>query len=379
MTTSSIRRPTNDREALRESLLEETKSICRIPAPTFAEGPRARYIHSRLTRMGLKSVEIDELHNVSAVLPGEGGGPTIMVAAHIDTVFPKGTDVEPRWDGRYWRAPGIRDNSASAAITLLLPDLLRERNIRLQGDLILAFSVGEEGLGDLRGMRALMDRFGTRVTAVLVADGNLGVINNVGISVRRLSVTVTAEGGHSWADAGKPSAVHQLAIMAAEMSRLTLPTTPKTALNIGVLNGGTSVNAIAQKARLELDLRSVDRAVVQRLEAQVRHIVEAASRPAGVETSIAVIGDRPGGQIAPDHPLVGAIMSGYAAVSVSGVTLPGSTDANIPLSLGIPAASMGLSAGGGIHTLDEFLDPETLPVGAEALLAALVTLQRLYS
>ena len=154
--------------------------VCRIPAPTFAEGERAAYISRRLKSCGLQHVETDALHNVSAILAGAGGGPTIMVVAHMDTVFPADADVEPRSDGRYWRAPGIRDNSASVAVVLLLPEMLRHRGLHLAGDLILAFSVGEEGRGDLRGIKALMDRYGSRVSAVVAADGNLGVLPDLG-------------------------------------------------------------------------------------------------------------------------------------------------------------------------------------------------------
>jgi tripeptide aminopeptidase len=359
-----------------EALVQEALAICRIPSPTFAEGKRAQYIAGRLREMGLQ-VEIDDLHNVTALLPaGEGGGKPIMLVAHIDTVFPEGTDVEPRWDGQYWRAPGIRDNSASAAIVLLFPELLRRKAVRLSGDVTLAFSVGEEGLGNLRGIRALMDRYAGRVSAVVAVDGNLGVVNHVAISVRRLEVVIKTEGGHSWADAGKPSAIHVLARIAGKISEIAIPSSPRTVLNIGTVSGGTSVNAIAQLARFSLDIRSVDNAVVQALEAEVRGIIEALPRDERVGIEITVIGDRPGGMISSDHPLVEAIVTGYAKVGIDPVLLPGSTDANIPLSRGIPAASMGVTAGGSIHTLQEFLDPTSLPVGALALLEAVISLQK---
>lgn len=366
----------SDINVFHERLVEEALAVCRIPAPTFAEGERAAYISRRLKGCGLQHVETDALHNVSAILTGAGGGPTIMVVAHMDTVFPADTDVEPRSDGRYWRAPGIRDNSASVAVVLLLPEMLRHRGLHLAGDLILAFSVGEEGRGDLRGIKALMDRYGSRVSAVVAADGNLGVINHIGISVRRLELVVTTEGGHSWADAGKPSAVHILTRIASDITRLPVPESPRSALNIGTFNGGTSVNAIAQSASLALDLRSVDAAAVARLEEQVREIADASARADGVGIAIEVIGDRPGGQIPENHPLVEGIVAGYKEAQVPAKLLAGSTDANIPLSLGIPAASMGVSAGGGIHTLNEYLDPDTLPLGAAALLSTLAILQR---
>jgi tripeptide aminopeptidase len=365
----------HEADGFEEVLIQQALSICRIPSPTFAEEKRACYIAERLGAFGLQQIEIDEVHNVTAVLPGTGGGPTLMTVSHIDTVFPAGTDVEPKWDGQYWRAPGIRDNSASDAVNLLLPEMLRRRGIRLAGDLILAFSVGEEGLGNLRGIRALMERYRDKVSAVIAVDGNLGAITHIGISVRRLEVVVNTEGGHSWADAGKPSAIHILARMAAGISGIALASNPKTALNIGTIGGGTSVNAIAQTARFSLDLRSVDHAIVADMESKVRRIISDLSGEDGVDVAVNVIGDRPGGMIPSTHPLVAAIMASYREVGVASALKAGSTDANIPLSLGIPAASMGVSIGGKTHTLQEYLDPKSLAVGADALIRMLVSIQ----
>ncbi len=364
----------DDADWLGEALVQEARAICRIPSPTFAEGKRAEYVAGRLKEMGLQA-EIDDLHNVTAVLSAGGGGAAIMLVAHIDTVFPEGTDVEPRWDGRFWRAPGIRDNSASAAIVLLFPELLRRKAVKLSSDVRLAFSVGEEGLGNLRGIRALMDRYADDVSAVIAVDGNLGVVNHVAISVRRLEISIKTEGGHSWADAGKPSAIHVLARIAGKISEIAIPSNPKSVLNIGTVSGGTSVNAIAQRAQFSLDIRSVDNAVVEELEAKVRGIIGSLPRDERVGIEVAVIGDRPGGMISSDHPLVESILTGYAKAGIEPVLLPGSTDANIPLSRGIPAASMGVTAGGSIHTLQEFLDPKSLPIGALALLEAVISLQ----
>jgi acetylornithine deacetylase/succinyl-diaminopimelate desuccinylase-like protein len=356
-------------------LLDEALGVCRVPAPTFEEAERASYIADRLRHWGLDEIEVDALHNVTAVARGGRQQARIMLVAHMDTVFPKGTDVEPRHDGRYWHAPGIRDNSASVAVTMLLPELARRKAESLRGDVLLAFSVGEEGLGNLRGIRALMERHKDGVAAVIAVDGNLGTINHVAITVRRLEISVETEGGHSWADAGKPSAIPFLARIAVGIGELTLPDEPKTVLNIGTIKGGTSVNAIAQHAVLTLDIRSIDPAVVARLEQQVRKIVEQVQDDGQCRLDVKVIGDRPGGMIGSDHPLVRAIEDGYASAGVKPVSVPGSTDANIPLSLGIAAASMGVSGGGRIHTLQEFLDPESLSVGAHALLKAVIAFQ----
>lgn len=375
MTTTTTRdNGFGDDQEFRAALLGETLGICRVPSPTFEEAKRARYVASRLEHWGLGQIEIDEIHNVTARVSSGRSGPTIMLVAHIDTVFAKDTDVEPRHDGRHWYAPGIRDNSASVAITMLLPELARRKGRSWPGDVILAFSVGEEGLGDLRGVRSLMGRHRENLAAVIAVDGNLGVVNHVAITVRRLEISVDTAGGHSWADAGKPSAISFLTRIAAKISELPTPVDPKTVLNIGTIRGGTSVNAIAQHAELTLDMRSIDRRQVEIMETRVREIADEV-RSEQIAVAMKIIGDRPGGMIGPDHPLVKAIVNGYASVGVTPAFLPGSTDANIPLSLGIPAASMGVSAGGGIHTLQEFLDPESLAIGANALLQAVITFQ----
>lgn len=348
--------------------LAEVLAVTRIPAPTFAEGERAAYVARRLTELGLADVGQDELHNVWARLPGAGGGPTLLLAAHTDTVFPAGTDVEPRFDGRVWRAPGIRDNSTSVAAVLMLPRVLERAGLRLAGDLILTFPVGEEGLGDLRGMRALMDRFQDQVDAVCVVDGNLGSICHAGISVRRLEVVGRAPGGHSWGNFGNTSAIHALARMVARISRLAVPSHPKTTYNVGTFSGGTSVNSIAQEARFLLDMRSEDPRALAELEAQVRQILagEQAAAP-GLQLTVQVVGDRPGGRLDPSHPLVQSAEAACRAVGVTPQLHTGSTDANIPLARGIPACAFGVASGGGIHTLGEYLDPSSLRPGLVAL------------
>lgn len=361
-------------EAAASELLQETLAITRIPAPTFAETERAAYVATRLEALGLRDVGRDEISNVWGRLPGSGGGPTLLLAAHTDTVFPAGTDVEPRFDGRFWRAPGIRDNSASVALTVLLPVLLERAGIRLAGDLILGFPVGEEGLGDLRGMRALTTRFRDRVAAVCVVDGNLGNICNAGICVRRLEVVGRTRGGHSWGNFGATSAIHALARIAARISSLEVPRDPKTTYNIGTFHGGTSVNTIAQEASMLLDMRSVEAGALAELERRVRAIFADEARTAGdLEVEVRVVGDRPGGRVDASHPVVRAAVAAYRQVGLEAHLHPGSTDANIPLSLGLPACSFGVSSGGGVHTLEEYLDPGSLVTGMAAL-ATWVTL-----
>ncbi len=351
-----------------DELLQETLAVTRIPSPTFAEAERAAYLAKRLKALGLQDVGHDDLHNVWGRLPGTEGGPTLLLAAHTDTVFPAGTDVEPRFDGRFWRAPGIRDNSASVALTLLLPTMLDRAGIRLPGDLILSFPVGEEGLGDLRGIRALVRRFQDEIAAVCVVDGNLANLCHAGISVRRLEVTGRTRGGHSWGNFGTTSAIHALARMVARISRLEVPNHPKTTYNVGTFQGGTTVNTVAAEASMLIDLRSVDASALADLERQVRTILAAEARAfADLDLAVKVVGDRPGGHIDSAHPVVQCAMAAYRRLGLEARLHPGSTDANIPLSLGIPACSFGVTTGGGVHTLDEYLDPTSLVPGMAAL------------
>lgn len=357
-------------QAAAADLLQETLNVTRIPAPTFAEAERAAHVAGRLEALGLRDIGRDELHNVWGRLPGTGGGPALLLAAHTDTVFPAGADVEPKFDGRFWRAPGIRDNSASVALVLNLPTVLARAGVRLTGDLILGFPVGEEGLGDLRGMRALTHRFKDQVAAVCVVDGNLGNICHAGICVRRLEVTGRTRGGHSWGNFGATSAIHALARMAGRISVLELPPEPKTTYNVGTFHGGTSVNTIAQAATMLLDMRSVEPGALADLERRVRGILQEEARACGdLDLEIKVVGDRPGGRVDSAHPVVQCAVAAFRQIGIEARLHPGSTDANIPLSLGLPACSFGVSSGGGVHTLEEYLDADSLAQGMTALTA----------
>lgn len=360
---------------LAADLTAETLAVCRIPAPTFAEARRAQYVVDRLVQMGVADVEQDELANVWGWIRGCGDGPCLMLAAHTDTVFSADTPIEPRFDGRYWWAPGIRDNSASVAVTLFLAELWRRGALQPTGDVILAFPVGEEGLGDLQGMKALIRRLGDRIDGVIAVDGNLGSICHAGIWVRRLEVSATTPGGHSWGNFGNTSALHVLAHMVSRIARLPAPADPKVTYNVGVFTGGTSVNTIAQHARFELDLRSTNPDALSEFEQRVRELMIAEAQVPHLDLTVRVVGDRPGGCLHPQHPLVRAALKACKAVSAEGRLFTGSTDANIPLSMGMPAISMGVSVGGGIHTLQEYLEPDSLVPGLQMLATAVLEAQ----
>jgi acetylornithine deacetylase/succinyl-diaminopimelate desuccinylase-like protein len=316
----------------------------------------------------LTQVEIDQVGNVFACLPGEGSSDVLVVSAHTDTVFPQETDLGvSRKPGRV-KGPGIGDNSLGVAGLFGLLWALREQEIRLPGDLWLVANVGEEGLGDLYGMREVVARFGEQPLGYIVLEGlAFGRLYHRGLGVKRYRIEASTQGGHSWVDYGSPSAVHELAGLVIELAKIRLPRRPRTTLNVGRIAGGVSINTIAPSAWIEVDVRSEDGKTLEQTCAKVDQAVQAAAKR-GVQFSIEQIGHREFGEIPRTHPLVAV---GAAALRRQGVEpdfLIGSTDANIPLSRGIPAICIGLANGGYAHTVNEFMLLENLPRGLGQML-----------
>jgi len=342
--------------------------IQQIPAPTFGEGQRAAFIQGCFEDESLSDVEIDPLGNVFARLRGKGHTPPVVITAHSDTVFPLNTKLEITRKPNKIFGPGIGDNSLGVAGLFGLLWALQEKQITLPGDLWLVANVCEEGLGDLRGMRAVVERFGDQPLAYLILEGMAySEIFFRGLGVQRYRITARTKGGHSWADYGTPSAIHELAALVTQLTALKLPEKPRTSLNVGIISGGTSINTIAAQAHLELDLRSEDPEALQNLVKQVEALVKAANHPkATFETEI--IGQRPAGSISRNHPLVKLALQTLKAQG----TLPhlniGSTDANIPLSLGLPAICIGLTHGRRAHTTGEYIHTEYLQKGLDQVL-----------
>jgi acetylornithine deacetylase/succinyl-diaminopimelate desuccinylase-like protein len=328
-------------------------------------------VREAFTREGLSDVEIDDSGNVLGHLPGDAehrvAHSPLVVSAHLDTVFPAEIDLAVRRETGRVYGPGIGDNSLGVAALLGLVWRLREQGGALPGDVWLVANVGEEGLGNLRGMRAVKDRFGSLPKAYLVLEGMaFGHIYHRGIGVRRYRINARTTGGHSWTDFGAPSAVHELAALASRIAALRLPRNPRTTLNVGRIWGGTSVNTIAAQAGLELDMRCEDADGLQQLAARVDELVVAGNRD-GVQVNSELIGERPPGSIDPDHPLIRLAAHCVTEQGVTPSLIAGSTDANVPLSSGYPALVLGLTTGGGAHTIGEYIDTAPLPNGLEAL------------
>ena len=360
--------------SLADRVLDLALAIQQIPSPTFDEEKRAAFVRDQFLTEGLADVSIDPVGNVYARLPrrpfptGAGETRPLVVTAHLDTVFQVTTPLEATREPDRIAAPGIGDNSLGVAGLIGLVWALRQEGLSsLPGDVWLVANVGEEGLGDLRGMKAVVDRFGNQPAAYIAIEGmSLGRVYNRGLGVQRYRVTVRTPGGHSWVDYGSPSAIHELAALVTRLNAIILPEQPRTSLNVGIIQGGTSVNTIAAEAHLELDLRSEEVTALAELIDQVERLI-AESNQTFVEITADLIGQRPVGEISPDAPLVCLALSCLETQGLQPKLNIGSTDANIPLSRGLPAICIGLTTGGGTHTTSEYILTQPLEQGLAQL------------
>ena len=354
-------------KSIAERVIERAIEIQQIPAPTFGESRRAEFVRDTFVAEGLKDVSMDEAGNVFACLAGSGGRKPLIVSAHLDTVFPADTDLRITRGSESIRGPGLGDNSLGIAALSGLAWLMRTRGIEPAGDLWLVANVGEEGLGNLRGMKAVVDRFGANALVYLVVEGlALGHIYHRAVGVRRYRIRARTSGGHPWSDHGKPSAVHELSRLVVAFLSIDLPRAPRTTLNVGRIAGGTAVNVIAPEAELELDLRSEGRQALAALASEAEGLIQAANKPE-VRFEAGVIGERPTGEIDPDHPLVELAQECLREQGLEAALTSGSTDANLPLSKGYPALVLGITTGGGAHTMHEFINLAPVARGMEQL------------
>ena len=360
-----------DRQA---DIVELAIAVQQIPAPTFGEAARATFVSQRFAALGLVDVYEDDLHNVYGRYPSPSPSQApVVVSAHMDTVFPLDTNLQIRRNGRYIYGPGLADNSLGVAGVLTLAQTLITYEISLPADVWFVANIAEEGLGNLQGMRAVVDRFQEEASYIVIEGGVYGYLSHEAIGVRRFQVTVEAPGGHSWGNFGAPNAIHILARFVTAVDRLSIPTKPRTTYNIGVIEGGTSVNTIAPRASCQLDLRSEDTSTLSQLVSSVERIVSQLQRQFGSKDDVTItmtpIGNRPSGTIPRRTPLVSWAANALQYVGCSSIAyMAGSTDANIPLSRNIPAVCVGLTESGNAHRLDEYINPEFLPQGMGQLL-----------
>ncbi len=351
-------------------LLNLAIQIQQVPAPTNDETLRGKFITEKMQAESpfISQVHTDSAGNVLGCLPGSGQGAPLIISAHMDTVFPLDTELTIRNERGRVYGPGIGDNSLGVAGLFGILWRLRASGASMPGDIWFVANTGEEGLGDLRGMKALVGHFGSKPKAYLILEGMaLGHVYHQAVGVQRYKISLHTDGGHSWTDYGKPSAIHELSRLVTNISAIRLTNKPHTTLNVGRISGGTSINTIAADSWMELDLRSEEQDSLAKLIAQVETLV-ADIRHANMDVEMTSIGQRPSGEISADHPLVQLAQNCLRKEGIEPVLTIGSTDANIPLSMGYPALVLGLSHGGGAHTLHEFIETAPIEKGLEHLI-----------
>jgi tripeptide aminopeptidase len=366
-----------------QRIIDLAIQIQQIPAPTFDESRRAEFVRGLFESEGLKDVSVDEVGNVYGLLrvkSQKSNVKPLVISAHLDTVFPLDMDLSVRHEEGKVFGIGIGDNSLGVAALFGLIWMLREREPLLlpsplaplpegegNWDVWFVANTCEEGLGDLRGMKAVVEQFGSDVLAYLVLEGMaLGHVYHKAVGVKRYRITARTQGGHSWSDYGQPSAVLELSKLIGQLTSLKLPSRPRTTMNVGRIRGGTSINVIPAEAWMELDLRSEGRDELAELVESVDRLIEAMGRP-GVRVEAEAIGARPVGEMSASHPLVKLAKACLLEQGLDAVLTSGSTDANIPLSMGYPALVLGVSTGGGAHTKGEFIETAPVKKGMEQL------------
>jgi tripeptide aminopeptidase len=358
--------------------------LTEIPAPETSEAQRAEYFKNLLESAGLK-VRVDKTGNVIAERPGADEKSVILLAAHLDTVFPAGTDVRVKRNASRLAAPGIADNGAGLAALAGLARALSESRIQTSKAIVIAGDVGEEGEGNLRGIRALVEEYGSRLSAVIAVDGaSTEHITTQGIASHRFEISITGPGGHSWSDFGAPNPITALSRGIVKFSALPVPDEPRSSYNFAVIEGGTSVNSIPARAAVKVDLRSEDEAQVDKMERALRDAMQAGAKDEmtaargsndSLQMEFRSLGSRPAGKLPDNSPLLETLRSVDRFLGNRSRLERSSTDANIPLSLGIPAVSLGGGGrGGGSHTLSEWYDPTGRELGLKRLFLSTVAL-----
>ena len=358
---------------------DEQARLTEIPAPSFQEEKRAAAVKELLADEGLK-VRSDKIGNVIGEMTGTNEKEIVLVTAHLDTVFPVETEIQVKREGERMLAPGISDNGTGLAALVALARAMRVAKLRPQRTILFAANVGEEGEGNLRGMRMLIDAYRAKLKAVVVLDGSgTDHVTTKALASRRLEVTVTGPGGHSWSDFGMVNPINGLVRGAVRFINTKVPAMPRTSFNLGQIEGGTSVNSIPHEVKLKVDLRSEAEEEIARLEAALRECVAAGVRDENenardrskgkLEWTVELIGSRPGGELAGDSALLGALRAADAAVGNESRIERASTDANIPLSQGIDAIAIGAGGnGGGAHSLEEWYEPAGREMGLQRVL-----------
>jgi tripeptide aminopeptidase len=364
--------------------IESQIALCQIPAPPFGEARRAEAFRRRLVEAGIEKVWIDSVGNVIGELPGTPGKEAVVISGHLDTVFPEETDVTVKRDGAILRGPGIEDNCRGLAVVAAVAEAVVKGNAKPDATVYFVGTVGEEGPGNLRGVRHLFERelAGKAEVFISIDAGSLSAIKDA-VGSYRYTVTIRAAGGHSYSAFGRPNAIHAMGRAIAALADLEVPDTPRTTFSVGIVEGGTTVNAMAEEASFQIDMRSLDPAYLGALDSAFRIAVEqavAAEERRWEETGYPLKvefdrwGDRPAGMQSDDAPIVRAARASAQELGITARFSPASTDANLPISLGIPSVVIGGGGKGtGAHTLSESWDSTDSHLGTQWAALLLLT------
>ncbi len=366
--------------------LELQARICEIPAPPFQEAVRGQELKRLFQELGLRDVRVDGAGNVIGVRPGRAARPNVVLAAHLDTVFPEGTNVKVTREGNVMKAPGIGDDCRGLAVMLAVIRALNEGHVETPGTITFVADVGEEGLGDLRGMKSLFfDSLKGQIDQFVSIDGTGLGITHVGVGSNRYKVTFKGPGGHSYGAFGMANPIQAMGRAIAKIDALEVPRQPKTTFNVGRVGGGTSVNAIPFEAWMEVDMRSIDPAVLKDLDTRFHAAIEQGvaeenARWKGrgaVTVSAELVGARPAGQTAKESAIVQTAIAVSRALELEEVLGESSTDANVPMNLKIPAITIsGGGLGTGAHSLNETFDATDSWRGTQRALLLVIALAR---
>jgi acetylornithine deacetylase/succinyl-diaminopimelate desuccinylase-like protein len=355
--------------------------LAEVPAPPFGEAARSEWLRQRFLALNLHRVHTDELGNVFALFYEDEESPVVGMSAHLDTVFPSGTALGAREEGNRLYGPGISDNAAGVVAMLAIIFALKEAELLPATNIVFIGNVGEEGEGNLRGMRHIFgdERWAEAINSLLVIDGaGCDTYVTQALGSRRFEITFRGPGGHSWSDFGTPNPIVLLARALAQFSQAEVPESPRTTFNIGVIQGGTSVNSIPESASARVDLRSAAMEELHKLEGRLREAVKSAAQGVNeqkISVEMQTIGDRPAATLSSDARILQVIRAVDAHLRIKSIPRLASTDANIPLSLGKEAITIGSGGdGGGAHTLREWFDCSQRDLGLKRILLALLAL-----
>lgn len=384
LTDASVRAALDLAKANEPQTIADQIRFCEVAAPPFKEAARAEILRRTFQQLGLQNVRVDRAGNVLGDRPGVSARPRLVIAAHLDTVFPEGTDLTVKRRQGTLRGPGIGDNCRGLAVLVAVIRALGRAGVRTPASITFAADVGEEGLGDLRGMKQLFNEtMKGGIDRFVAIDGPGLSITNVAVGSRRFRVTFKGPGGHSFASFGVANPINALGRAVATIADFQTSRWPRVTFNVGRIGGGTSVNAIPQEGWMEVDLRSADSASLRSIEASFQTAVDRAAAeenerwgtPGVITVAKELIGDRPAGATPEGAPIVQTALAVGRALGLSGNLGEGSTDANFPINLKIPAIAIGAGGRGlGIHTLGESFDPADSWLGTQRAVLLTVAL-----